>query len=273
MAAERIGVLHPGQMGMVVAVSARNSGNDVYWVSQGRSAATQERASQAGLRDAGALAKLCELCPVIVSVCPPEFAEQMAGQVADLSYQGTYVDANAISPERSQRLAHRLEERGARFVDGGIIGPPTMSRNRTWLYVSSPQAANVAPYFSAGPIEVEVLPGGIGQASALKMCFAAYSKGSIALASAVLSAAENLDVLEDLKRQWARSGPSLPDIEREISRAAPKAWRFVAEMREIADTFESAGLPAEFHQAAAEIFRSVAARHTVDYQHEQSKKH
>ncbi len=252
-----IGILHPGQMGTVVAVSARNGGNEVYWASEGRSTSTHARASQAGLQDAGTLGRLCELCPIIVSVCPPEFAEQIAEQVARHSYQGTYVDANAISPERTQRIAQLLEERGARFVDGGIIGPPTMNRSRTWLYLSGENADSVAHHFSSGPIEVEVLAGSIGRASALKMCFAAYSKGSIALACAVLAAAEQLDILEDLKRQWQRSGPSLPELEREISRAAPKAWRFTGEMHEIAATFESAGLPGEFHQAAAEIFRRL----------------
>jgi len=257
MTGGRIGILHPGQMGSVLAVSALNGGHEVYWVSEGRSANTHTRASQAGLLDAGTLGRLCELCPVIVSVCPPEFAELMAEQVAGLSYQGTYVDANAISPERTHRIAQLLEERGARFVDGGIIGPPTMNRNRTWLYLSGENAARVASHFSAGPIEVEVLAGGIGRASALKMCFAAFSKGSIALACAVLAVAEQLDVFEDLKRQWERSGPSLPELEREISRAAPKAWRFTGEMHEIAATFQSAGLPGGFHQAAAEIFRRL----------------
>jgi len=252
-----IGILHPGQMGAVVAVSALNGGTEVYWASEGRSTSTQERATRAGLLDAGTLGGLCELCPVIVSVCPPEFAEKVAEQVAGHSYRGTYVDANAISPERTQRIARLLEECGARFVDGGIIGPPTMNRNRTWVYLSGENADSVAHYFSAGPLEVEVLAGGIGRASALKMCFAAYSKGSIALACAVLAAAEQLDVFEDLKRQWERSGPSLPELEREISRSAPKAWRFTDEMHEIAATFEGAGLPAGFHQAAAEIFRRL----------------
>jgi hypothetical protein len=132
-----------------------------------------------------------------------------------------------------------------------------MTRHRTWLYLAGELAAEIAPYFSCGPIEVEVLAGGVGRASALKMCFAAYSKGSIALSCSVLAAAQQLEVLEDLKRQWARSGPSLPEMESEISRAAPKAWRFTAEMREIAATFQSAGLPAGFHQAAAEIFRRL----------------
>jgi 3-hydroxyisobutyrate dehydrogenase-like beta-hydroxyacid dehydrogenase len=244
-------------MGIVVAVSARNSGNEVFWISEGRSAATRKRASDAGLQDAGTLAKLCELCPVMVSVCPPEFAEQTAERVAECSYRGTYGDANAISPERVQRIARRLEAGGARFVDGGIIGPPATTRNRTWLYLSGDCAAEIAPYFSSGPIEVEILAGGIGRASALKMCFAAYSKGSIALACAVLAAAEQLNVFGDLKRQWARSGPSLPDLEREISRAAPKAWRFTEEMHEIAATLESASMPAGFHKAAAEIFRRL----------------
>jgi 3-hydroxyisobutyrate dehydrogenase-like beta-hydroxyacid dehydrogenase len=257
MAGQRIGILHPGQMGIVVAVSAQNSGNEVFWASECRSAATRKRASDTGLHDAGTLAKLCELCPLIVSVCPPEFADEIAEQVALHSYQGVYVDANAISPERTHCIAHRLEETGARFVDGGIIGPPATTRKRTWLYLAGEHAAEIAPYFSSGPIEVEVLAGGIGRASALKMCFAAYSKGSIALACSVLGAAEQLEVLDDLKRQWARSGPSLPELESEILRAAPKAWRFISEMHEIAVTFQDAGLPPEFHRAAAEIFRRL----------------
>jgi 3-hydroxyisobutyrate dehydrogenase-like beta-hydroxyacid dehydrogenase len=254
---QRVGIVHPGQMGSVVAFSLRNGGSEVFWASGGRSASTRERASQAGLQDALTLQKLCELCPVMVSVCPPEFAEEVAEQVASCSYRGIYVDANAIAPERVQRMARRLETGGARFVDGGIIGPPAMTRNRTWLYLAGEQAAEIASYFSRGPLEVEVLDGPIGRASALKMCFAAYSKGSIALACSVLAAAEQLDVLEELKRQWGRSGPALPEVESEISRAAPKAWRFTGEMHEIAATFQSAGLPAGFHQAAAEIFRRL----------------
>jgi 3-hydroxyisobutyrate dehydrogenase-like beta-hydroxyacid dehydrogenase len=254
MAAQRIAILHPGQMGITVALSARNSGNEVYWASEGRSAATNARAGAAGLTDAGTLEKLCEICSVIVSVCPPENAEQVAGQVGECGYRGLYVDANAISPERVRCIAQRLQAAGAHFVDGGIIGPPATERNRTWLYLSGNRAAEVAACFSAGPIEVEVLDGGIGRASALKMCFAAYSKGSIALACAVLAAAEQLGVFEELQRQWARNGPSLPDLEREISRAAPKAWRFTSEMAEIAATFASAGVPADFHRAAEELF-------------------
>jgi 3-hydroxyisobutyrate dehydrogenase-like beta-hydroxyacid dehydrogenase len=257
MTAQRIGILHPGQMGIVVAISARNSGHEVFWASEGRSATTRERAVGAGLQDAVTVEKLCEVCPVIVSVCPPEFAEEIAGRVAHCSRASTYVDANAISPERTRRIARRIEADGGRFVDGGIIGPPATTPKRTWLYLSGAHAAEIALCFSAGPIETEVLEGGIGRASALKMCFAAYSKGSVALASSVLAAAARLEVIGDLHRQWARSGPSLPELEREIARAAPKAWRYTGEMEEIAATFQSAGLPPEFHQAAADIFRRL----------------
>ncbi len=254
---QRIGILHPGQMGITVAISVRNSGNEVFWVSEGRSAESAKRAAGAGLPDAGTIARLCEICPVIVSVCPPEFAERVAEQVAQCFYGGLFVDANALSPERAQRIAGKLEASHARFVDGGIIGPPATARNRTWLYLAGEHAAEAAGYFIAGPIEVEVLEGGIGRASALKMCFAAYSKGSIALACAILAAARQLDVFDDLKRQWARSGPSLEELERQIAGAAPKAWRFAAEMHEIAATFECAGVPPEFPRAAAEIFRRL----------------
>jgi 3-hydroxyisobutyrate dehydrogenase-like beta-hydroxyacid dehydrogenase len=257
MSASRIGILHPGQMGITVAITARNSGNQVFWMSAGRSAATAKRAGEAGLRDAETLAKLCEICPVIVSVCPPEFAEQMADEVAACSYSGLFVDANAISPERARRIGGKLQTGGARFVDGGIIGPATAVRNRTWLYLAGEHALEAAKYFGAGPIEVQVLEGGVGRASALKMCFAAYSKGTIALACAILAAAQELEVFEDLKRQWARSGPSLEDLERQIAGAAPKAWRFTAEMHEIAETFENAGVPPEFHRGAAEMFRRL----------------
>jgi 3-hydroxyisobutyrate dehydrogenase-like beta-hydroxyacid dehydrogenase len=241
-------------MGMVVALSARNSGNQVFWASEGRSAATRDRAARAGLSDSATLARLCETCSVLISVCPPEFAEDAASQVLPHSFHGLYVDANAISPERTRRIGLRMEERGISFVDGGIVGPPVLTRGRTWLYLSGKCAATVAACFSAGPIEAEVLGEDVGKASALKMCFAACSKGSTALLCAVLGAAAQLGVLEDLKRQWSRNGPSLPAVVEEIQTAAPKAWRFVSEMHEIAATFEAAGLPPEFHQAAAEIY-------------------
>jgi 3-hydroxyisobutyrate dehydrogenase-like beta-hydroxyacid dehydrogenase len=248
-----IGILHPGEMGSVVAATVRNSGHQVYWVSEGRSHLTRARAESAGLNDAGTLVQLCETCPVILSVCPPEFASDLAAQVLLHGFRGTYLDANAISPGHKQQIAARMQAKGVRFVDGGIIGLPPKARGQTWLYLSGEHAESAARCFEAGPLEAEVVGTEIGKASALKMCYAAFNKGSIALLIAVMGAADRLGVLDDLRRQWTRLSPVVP-TEGHVLRAAPKAWRWNPEMHEIAATLESAGMPPEFHRAAARIY-------------------
>ena len=148
---------------------------------------------------------------------------------------------------------------GASFVDGGIVGGPAWQPDSTWLYLSGPRAAEAAALFAAGPLETVVIGDEIGKASALKMCYAAYSKGSTALLCAVVAAAEQLGVREDLNRQWAHDDPRSPDQNAgRVRRVTAKAWRFAGEMDEIAATFRSAGLPGEFHAAAATLYRRLA---------------
>jgi len=252
MTAQRVGILHPGEMGSAVAATVRNSGHPVYWVAEGRSHKTRARAESAGLTDAGTLANLCETCPVILSVCPPEFAADVAAQVLAQGFGGTYLDANAISPAHKQEIAARLQASGIRFVDGGIIGLAPKARGQTWLYLSGKHADTIAECFAAGPMEVEIIGTGIGKASALKMCFAAQNKGQIALLLAVMGAADRMGVLDVLRRQWERRAPD--KTEAHVLRSVPKAWRWAPEMQEIAATFEAAGMPPEFHQAAAELY-------------------
>lgn len=258
MLRQRIGVLHPGEMGAVVAATAGNSGQEVYWASDGRGPETRQRAEDGGLTDAKTVARLCETCTGIVSVCPPENAEQVAREVAGHGFRGLYVDANAVSPERARRIGRLLAKSGAAFVDGSIIGMPARTRGQTWIYLSGERAEEAASWFSGGPLEVEVLGEEIGRASALKMCFAAYSKTTAALLAAVTGTAEVLGVRVALDRQWARSGPNPGRAAESIQRAAPKAWRFVGEMREIADTFESAGIPRGFPESAGAVFARMA---------------
>ena len=256
MTAQRIGILHPGEMGSAVAATARNSGYEVCWVSERRSHRSRARAESAGFTDAGTLANLCETCPVIFSVCPPEFAADLAAQVLAHGFSGTYLDANAISPPHKQQIAARMQASGIHFIDGGIIGLPPQARGQTWLYLSGEHADTVACYFQAGPLEAEVIGTEIGKASALKMCYAAQNKGSIALLIAVMGAADRLGVLDNLRQVWSRpGGPEKTDGH--ILRATPKAWRWAPEMREIAATLESAGMPPEFHQAAAEVYEML----------------
>jgi 3-hydroxyisobutyrate dehydrogenase-like beta-hydroxyacid dehydrogenase len=265
MPARRIGILHPGEMGSAVAASMQIGGNEVCWASEGRSGHTRERAAELGLVDVFTVASLCERCPAIFSVCPPEFADAVADQVRGLSFRGLYVDANAISPERVRCMDARMRGSGITFVDGSIIGlaprigPATRVAGSTWIYFSGESAAEAAAYFGAGgPLQAEVIEGEIGKASALKMCFAGYSKGTSALLCAVLAAAEQLDVRHLLERQWTRMGGSPANPAKTVAGVAPKAWRFAPEMNEIAATFDAAGLPPEFHRAAGEIYSALA---------------
>lgn len=254
-----IGILHPGNMGISIAVSAQKSGHTVYWVSEGRSAQTRERAERFDLLDAHTLEELCSTCSVVVSVCPPHAAEEVADQVVAHSFQGLYIDANAISPQRAQRIGKSLEEKGASFVDGGIIGGPAWGPGKTWLHLSGSNAEMAASCFSVDPLETNVLGPDIGKASALKMCFAANTKGTTALLCAILAAAERLGVREALFQQWSQGSSNLAERATEQVRGVTaRAWRFEGEMREISSTFEEAGVPGGFHAAAASIYSRIA---------------
>jgi 3-hydroxyisobutyrate dehydrogenase-like beta-hydroxyacid dehydrogenase len=254
-----IGILHPGEMGVSIAAAAQSGGAHVLWTSQGRSPATRARAVAHHLEDVITLEQLCAQTEVILSVCPPHAAEQQAHAVLAAGFHGLYVDANAIAPQRARAIAQTCQAGGADFVDGGIIGGPAWTPGRTWLYLSGARAGEVQTLFAASPLATHVLGDQPGQASALKMCFAAFTKGSTALLCAVLASAEKLGVRADLEHQWALEDETFPvQAAQRVRGVTAKAWRFTGEMDEIAATFRSAGLPGEFHAAAAEIYRRIA---------------
>ena len=259
MKTQHIGFLHPGAMGISLAASARNTGHTAYWASAGRSPATRERAEAHGLVELQTLQELCDACPVIVSVCPPHAATEVAEQVLACSFQGLYADVNAISPQRAGAIGQRMASAGVEFVDGGIIGGPAWKPDTTMLYLAGPAANQIATCFAAGPLATEVIGAEIGKASALKMCFAAYTKGSTALLCAIVAAAEELGVREDLERQWSRHDSDFAQqtLDR-VRGVTAKAWRFSGEMAEIAATFEGVGLPGGFHLAAREVYERIA---------------
>jgi 3-hydroxyisobutyrate dehydrogenase-like beta-hydroxyacid dehydrogenase/uncharacterized protein YoxC len=224
-----------------------------------RSQETHDRAAHVGLLDVGTVANLCETCSVILCVCPPYGAGAVANQVADCGFAGLYLDGNAISPERVRRIGERLAATGIGFVDGGIIGGPAWEPGRTCLYLSGDEAAAMAALFAAGPLEVEVIGTEIGRASALKMCYAANTKGTTALLCAILATAGRLGVYDELLAQWSREGSGLDEsAPLRATRVTAKAWRFEGEMREISATFQQAGLPGGFHAAAAELYGRLA---------------
>ncbi len=254
-----IGFLHPGEMGISLAASAQNTGHIAYWASKGRSQDTRDRATKFSLEDARTIEDLCEKCPVIVSVCPPHAAEDVAADVVKASFGGIYLDANAISPQRTLKIGRMMEDAGIKFVDGGIIGMPAWEPGRTWLYLSGKERVHIATCFDGGPLETEVLGEEIGKASALKMCFAAYTKGTTALLCALLAAAEKLGVRADLEKQWSRGGSDFAEKTKgQVRGVTAKAWRFAGEMEEIAATFEDVGVPKDFHLAASEIYSRIS---------------
>ena len=254
-----LGILHPGQMGASVAAAAVAGGCTVYWAGAGRSAQTHARAAAQGLTDAGSLAQLCEQSDIIVSVCPPHAAEEVAAQALAHGFRGIFVDANAIAPARTAAIADRVHDAGATFVDGGIIGPPAWKPSTTWLYLSGPAADRVAGCFAGSTLATPVLGSEIGKASALKMVYAAYTKGTTALLSAILATAESLGVRADLAAAWERDRPGFTQQTETGTRQVPaKAWRFAGEMEEIAATLAAAGLPDGFHLAAADVYTRLA---------------
>ena len=256
---KNIGFLHPGAMGISLAATAKNTGFVPHWASEGRSAETRERAEQHGLVEVSTLKELCEACSVLICVCPPHAAVSVAEHVLACSFDGLYADANAIAPQKVRRINEQMTAAGVTFVDGGVIGGPAWKPQETWLYLSGPAADQVAACFAAGPLETEIVGNEIGKASALKMCFAANTKGTAALQCAIVAAAEELGVREELEKQWSRNGSDFAKrMHARITGVTAKAWRFAGEMKEIATTLESARLPDGFHLAASDVYERMA---------------
>jgi 3-hydroxyisobutyrate dehydrogenase-like beta-hydroxyacid dehydrogenase len=248
-----VGVLHPGAMGAVVGACLVEAGHEVLWASAGRSEATAERARAAGLADAGDVAALAARCEVLLSICPPDAAGEVAAGVA--GFGGRYVDANAIAPQTAAEIAALI---GPGYVDGGLIGPPPRKAGSTRLYLSGAGAGEVAALFAGSRLDARVLAeAGPTAASALKMTYAAWTKGTAAMLLAIEQTAAELGVAAPLRAEWALSQPQLADRAASASAAADeKGWRWIGEMREIAATFAAAGAPDGFHLAAAEVYAS-----------------
>jgi len=255
-----MGLLHPGEMGAAVGRCLTGAGYEVLWASEGRGAQTAARARAAGLTDAGTPAEVAERADIIFSICPPHAALDVAWAVQGFS--GLFVDANAISPATAREVALMVEEGGATYVDGGIIGmppppsPPAGAGSSTRLYLSGAEAQTVRGLFDGTSLDSRVLGSGALAASSIKMAYAAWTKGTAALLLAVRGLARAEGVEDALLAEWAMSQPSLQDRSRDAAdSAAVKGWRWVAEMEEIAASMAADGLPDGFHQAAAEIFR------------------
>ncbi len=252
-----IGLISPGDMGASVGAAAASNGHRVLWAGDGRSDLTRQRAERGQLEDCNTLENLVTQADIILSVCPPHDAINVADQVIALGFNKLYLEGNAISPPLTRSIESKLTGAGAEVVDGGIVGGPAWdAASNTRLYLSGDRAHDIAKLFADSPLHTRVISDQIGAASALKMTFAAYTKGSTALLAAILAVAEKEGVRESLERQWGEEFAL--QTQRRVTGSARKAWRFAGEMREIAATFEGAGMPGGFHNAAADVFESLA---------------
>ena len=252
-----IALLYPGEMGAAVGGCLAKAGRRVVTAGAGRSAETRSRAAAAGIEVRGSLDEVLKVADLVLSVCPPHGAMALACEVAGRNFRGIYVDANAVSPDSARAIGRVVEAGGASFIDGGIVGPPPGNGVRVWLYLCGAHARDIAECFAGTDVVAEVLEAPLGAASALKMCFAAWSKGSTALLAAIRALAQHEGVDAALLGEWAHSAPDLPKRSENIAASAYKAWRYVGEMEEIAASFAAAGLPDGFHLASAEIYRRL----------------
>jgi 3-hydroxyisobutyrate dehydrogenase-like beta-hydroxyacid dehydrogenase len=257
-----VGLLHPGSMG--AAIGAQLVSNDVrtLWVEDGRGAASRKRAEDAGLVARPSLGDLAE-CSIIVSICPPASAVDVAKAVATTEFQGVYLDANAISPGHACEIETLFAERGGVVVvDGGVVGPPPRKPGTSRLYLSGPDdvVREIRDLFAPTTLQPIVLKGPVGQASALKLSFATYNKISYALAAQAYALADHHGVYDELRDLAGAVLPNTPfGKPEEIATAGQRAWRWEGEMAEIGAACVDAAVPDDMLRAAEGTFAAWTA--------------
>ncbi|MFF2779951.1 DUF1932 domain-containing protein [Streptomyces sp. NPDC058052] len=247
-----VGILHPGSMGAAVAACAASNAAAVLWCETGRSAVSQERASQFGLTPVATLSDLLGRSDVVISLCPPAAAEGLARDVAAHRFAGVYVEANAINPERAQRIAALLEP-DATVVDGGVVGSPPIGGKTPTLYLSGPTLATerIEALFTGTAVQTVVLGTEVGKASALKLAYASFQKTSRVLVALAVGMAREHGVDQELIEVASRRTDSYLSEPQYVAKTAARAWRWGPELEEAADALTAAGLPPEMLRAAA----------------------
>ncbi|WP_331751658.1 DUF1932 domain-containing protein (plasmid) [Streptomyces globisporus] len=247
-----IGILHPGTMGAAVAACAATNAAAVLWCEAGRSTASAARAARFGLAPVAELAELLDRSDIVISLCPPAGAEDLARDVAKHGFAGVYVEANAINPVRTQRIAALLEH-GVTVVDGGVVGSPPVGGKTPTLYLSGPAAATerIEALFADTAVQTSVLGTEVGKASALKLSYASFQKTSRVLVALAVGMAREHGVDQELIEVASRRTDSYLSEPQYVAKTAARAWRWGPEVEEAADALAAAGLPPEMLRAAA----------------------
>ena len=257
-----IGITSPGDMGQGVAMCIKAMGFNVCMASDGRSTRTRTLGEKAGLTDVHSMENLVKECDMVLSVLDPGAAVTNAKAVAAAckatGRKIVFVECNAIAPNTMHEITGILQAVGCTVIDAGIIGPPPRKGAKQRFYVSGPDA-HLMQRIHSEQINVKVAGEKIGDASAVKMCYAALTKGSIALGTELLIAARKLGVDQVLEAEFKGSQADMHASV--LSRAAGmpfKAYRWVPEMNEIAKTFEGAGLTPKMFQGISDLYAQIA---------------
>ncbi len=263
-----VGVMSPGDMGSAIARVLTESGFKVLTALDGRSKLTHTRAREAGMRDVGNLDQLVKNSDLFLSVLVPAEALALAERVAEAAKRTgrspVYADLNAIAPETVKEIGRIMTSAGLQSIDGGIIGsPPARGRKGTRIYCSGPDTSALESLSESG-LDIRRVGPVIGQASGLKMVYAASTKGITALWAELLVAARALGLEEALMAELKMSGVNSGKVAGRITTMPRRARRWVGEMEEIAKTFESVGLTPKMLQGAADVYRLVGSTPLAD---------
>ncbi|MYF64714.1 MAG: NAD(P)-dependent oxidoreductase [Chloroflexi bacterium] len=246
-----VGIISAGDMGAAIGAMLTSGGVDVATDLTGRSELTRTRAAEAGMRDAGSTDALVEECDLLLSVLP--IAEEVAGAMARTGSRPAFAECNAIAPQTVVRIATLMLDTGAPFIDAGIIGSPPSPGSDTRIYCSGPDTSALESLRECG-LDIRRVGPRFGQASGLKMVYAASTKGTTAVWTELLTAAEAMGLTDALLAEFGDAVDPARRI-KATTQMPRRARRWVGEMEEIAATFEHLGLTPRILLGAADMFR------------------
>jgi 3-hydroxyisobutyrate dehydrogenase-like beta-hydroxyacid dehydrogenase len=256
-----VAIIAPGMMGSAVGKRLTQNGLRVTTVLAGRSSASVARAGEAGMvavteEDAAA-------ADLLLSIVPPgdalALSERLAPVLRARNEKPVYVDCNAVSPVTAVAIAEVVAATGCPFVDAGIIGaPPRPSYDGPTFYASGEAAARFAALNDYG-LKIHVMDGAAGAASAMKMSYAGITKGFTAMGAAMLLAASRAGTAQALHHELSQSQPALLGwLTRQVPAMFPKAYRFVAEMEEIAEFVGDDPAARQMYEGYARLYERLA---------------
>jgi 3-hydroxyisobutyrate dehydrogenase-like beta-hydroxyacid dehydrogenase len=256
-----IAVLSPGAMGSAISARLVEHGARVLTSLDGRSAATVNRARAAGMEDASP--ETIATADLILAIVPPgeavALAKGLVKRLRESRHKPVYIDCNALSPKTKTEIAGALGETGCEIIDGAIIGaPPRPGEKGPRIYVSGDRSDRASALRTLG-LDLRQIDGPIGAAAALKMSYAGINKGIIAVGTAMLLAASRSGASTGLYWELGESLPQLlSKFEAGIPDMYPKAYRWVAEMREIAAFLGQDKAAAMIFEGAAQLYDRLA---------------